>query len=349
VNLLLSTNSTEMKNIFGEIRELEDIPGLTKHEQLTQGIINAIDLKLISRGDALPSVNQFIKELGFARETIVKAYRELKDRGIIIAQNRMGYFVANEDTEQSLKVALMMFGYDTFQEVFYRNFRDGLGDKVHLDVFFHHNNIEVFETMLSLIRGRYGMYVIAPIPHPKTPALLETIPLSKLLMFDRYEPIEGDFCHITQEFEQSSYQALASLVEPIRYFGKMTFYYRPASIVPSEILRAYRKFAKDFDIQADVQPEYKPGSMEKGKVYFTLDNSALYAMIKDAGVKGFKLGEDIGLLSHNDEPVKEIIGNGITTYSTDFGLMGRKAAHYVLTREKIQETIPTLLIRRNSL
>lgn len=349
MNVLLTTNVIEMKDIFGEIRELEDIPGLTKHEQLVQGIINAIDLKLISRGDALPSVNQLIKELGFARETIVKAYRELKERGLIIAQNRMGYFVANEDTEQSLKVALMMFGYDTFQEIFYRNFRDGLGDKVHLDVFFHHNNIEVFETILGHIRGRYGMYVIAPIPHPKTVQLLESIPLSKLLIFDRYEPIEGELCHITQEFEKSSYQAFVDLAESIRRFDQMTFYYRPASIIPSEILRAYRKFAKDFNINADVQPEYKPGSLEKGKVYFTLDNSALYAMIKDAGLKHFEIGNDIGLLSHNDEPVKEIVGGGITTYSTDFGLMGRKAAQYVLTREKIQETIPTILIRRNSL
>ena len=47
--------------------------------------------------------------------------------------------------------------------------------------------------------------------------------------------------------------------------------------------------------------------------------------------------------------VKEIIFDGITTYSTDFALMGKKAAHYVLTREKIQETLPTILIRRNSL
>jgi len=46
---------------------------------------------------------------------------------------------------------------------------------------------------------------------------------------------------------------------------------------------------------------------------------------------------------------QEIICDGITTYSTDFKLMAEKAADFVLTRDKIQEVIPTVLIRRNSI
>jgi hypothetical protein len=47
--------------------------------------------------------------------------------------------------------------------------------------------------------------------------------------------------------------------------------------------------------------------------------------------------------------VKEIICNGITTYSTDFRIMAEKAADFVRTRKKVQEVIPTVLIRRQSL
>jgi DNA-binding LacI/PurR family transcriptional regulator len=84
-------------------------------------------------------------------------------------------------------------------------------------------------------------------------------------------------------------------------------------------------------------------------VYFTLDNADIFEMLKDCKDKGFKLGEDMALLSHNDEPVKEIIWDGITTFSVDFGEMGRKAARFVLTREKIQEILPTILYKRKSL
>lgn len=248
-----------MKNIVEKIQELEDISGYSKHEQLVQGVINAIDEKIIVRGDMLPSVNTMISELGFARETIMKAYRELKDRGIIEAKNRLGYYVANEDTDQTLKVALMMFGFDTFQEIFYQNFRNGLGDNVHLDVFFHHNNIEVFDTILNHIRGKYGMYVVSPIPHPKTKELLQSISLNKFLMYDRYEPIEGDFNYVTQEFADSSYRIFTELAERLSDFDEFLFFYQPNSMIPFEILKAFKKFLKDYNIKGGVRENYKVG------------------------------------------------------------------------------------------
>jgi DNA-binding transcriptional regulator YhcF (GntR family) len=205
-----------MRNVYENIQELEDIPTYSKHEQLVQGIINSIDEKILVQGNPLPSVNMMIKELGFARETIVKAYKDLKNRGIIESKNRLGYFVANESTDQKLKVALLMYGFDVFQEIFYRKFREGLGDNIHLDVFFHHNNIEVFENILNHTKGKYGMYVVAPIPHPKSAELLQTIPTNKFLMIDRYEPIEGDFSYLAQEFENSSYRILKNSQNQLR-------------------------------------------------------------------------------------------------------------------------------------
>jgi DNA-binding transcriptional regulator YhcF (GntR family) len=347
--LLLCFQTTIMRNIYEKIQELEAIPTFSKHEQLVQGITNAIDEKLLTTGDILPSVNNMIKEIGFARETIVKAYSDLKNRGIIESKNRLGYFVTNKDTEQTLKVALMMYAYDTFQELFYSSFRKELGNKVHVDVFFHHGNIEVFETMFNHIKGKYGMYVVSPIPHSKTAPLLQSLPLNKFLMFDRHEPLEGDFCYVTQEFRQASYDAFVALHEPISKFDEIHYYYDPASITPIQILQSFKKFLKDFNIKGKVHTAYVQGSVTKGKIYFTVNNNELYSIIKDCKMKGLVIGKDVGILTHDDEPVKEIIADGITTYSTDFAMMGKKAAQYVLTREKVQETIPSVLIRRNSL
>lgn len=50
----------------------EKIPSCSKHEQFVQGFINAIDERIISKGEVLPSINVLIKELGFARETVMK-------------------------------------------------------------------------------------------------------------------------------------------------------------------------------------------------------------------------------------------------------------------------------------
>lgn len=338
-----------MTDVYKQILELEGIPGLSKHEQFVQGMINAINEKIVCKGDMLPSVNGLIKDVGFARETIARGYKELIKRGIVESRNRMGFFVANEDTELLMRVALLLYAFDTFQETFYKTFRSNLGKSVHVDVFFHHNNIEIFENIVSGIKGKYGMYVVAPIPHPKTAGILQTLPLNKFLMIDRYEPMEGDFSHVTQEFEASSYKAFADLSATIRHFDEMVFYYRPASDTPIEILNAFKKFIADYKIKGKIRTEYMPGSIEKGKVYYTINNAELWMMLKDCKAKKLELGKDVGILSHNDDVVKEIICDGITTYSTDFKLMAEKAAEFVLTRKKITEVIPTVLIRRNSI
>jgi DNA-binding transcriptional regulator YhcF (GntR family) len=336
-----------MKTVFGEIKKLAAVPSFSKHERLVQGVINAIDEKLLSPDDLLPSLNEMIRELKFSRDTVVKGYQELINRGLIGSTRGRGYYVTNGNTEQTLLVALMMYNMDTFEEQFYRNFRAELGPNVHLNVFFHHGNIEVFDTILTQIKGKYGMYVIAPIPHPRTRELLETIPRNRFLMVDRYEPIDGEFNHVTQEFSRSSYGIFMELAPVIRTFDEMIFYHSPESLDPKEIVGAFRKFLKDTKIKGRILPEFKPGTIEKGKVYFTLDNYAVFAMLKECKAKKLKPGKDLGILSHNDEPAKELIG--ITTYSADFSLMGRMAGEFVMRREMVRETMPMVLWRRNTL
>ncbi len=336
-----------MATIFDKITELKQVSSYSKHDQLVQGIINTINDKILVPGNKLPSVNDMISRLGFSRETIIRGYRELVSRGIVDSKNRLGYFVANGSTSQLLKVALLMYNLDSFEEQFYRNFRKTLGEQINLQVFFHHGNIEIFETILQRIRRQFGMYVIAPIPHPKSKELLNTIPRNKLLMFDRHEPLDGSFNYITQEFEKSSYKAFSQLKDEISRFDEFIFFHSPDSLDPKEIATAFRKFLKTYKIKGRIVKEFTPGSIEKGKVYFTLDNFAMWEMLRECNAKKLKPGKDIGILSHNDEPAKEFVG--ITTYSADFAQMGTLAAEAIIGKKDIQMTVPTTLARRSSL
>jgi DNA-binding transcriptional regulator YhcF (GntR family) len=339
----------DMRNVFEKIQELEGIPGYSKHQQLVQGFINSIDEKILERGDQLPSVNTMIKETGFARETIVKGYKELIERGIIESKNRMGYYISNTDTGQPVKIALLLYAFDSVQQTFYKAFRDALGPQIHIDVFFHHQNIDLFETIINNINGKYGMYVVTPMPHPRTAEILKKLPINKFLMIDRLESIDGDFSYVTQEFEESSYRVLVELLDTIRQFDEIVFFSRPNSDLPIEITKAFKRFVKDYKINYSIKKEYLPGSVEKGKVYFLCNDMQTWILLKDCKEKGIKLGTEIGILSQDDDPVKEIICDGITTYSADFELMAQKAANFVLNHEKTQEVIPTVLKRRNSL
>jgi DNA-binding transcriptional regulator YhcF (GntR family) len=338
-----------MRDIYDQIHELEGIPRLTKHEQFVQGIINAVDNKVVAVGDLLPSVNKLMNELGFARETIMRGYKELIKRGIVESRNRMGFFIASADTGQSLRVALLLYAFDTFQETFYKTFKKNLEPGVHLDVFFHHNNIDILDAIIGNIRGKYGMYVVAPIPNPRTRDILKSIPLNKFLMIDRFEQMDGDFSYVTQEFEQATYKAFCELKDVITSYDEFVFYYRPSTDTPIEILRSFKRFIKEYGIKGTIQTEYTLGAITRGKVYFTINNTELWAMLKDCIDKNLDPGTDVGILSHNDDMVKEIISGGITTYSTDFRLMAEEAAAFVMSGKPVKKIIPTTLIRRKSL
>ena len=338
-----------MTKVFYKIQELEEVTSYSKHEQLVQGIINAINDKVLIQGSMLPSVNQMVNELGFASKTIVKAYKELKERGLVESKNRLGYFVINEATDQTVKVALLMYAFHPFQQIFYNTFRTALGQNIQVDVFFHHNNMSVFETILGNIRGLYGMYVIAPIPNAKTKRLLKSIPENKLLLVDRFEELDRPFSHVTQEFEISTYMGLKELAGNIKKFDEMILFFQPDLDYPIGVKRAFEQFLKDHKIKGAIKPSYQPGDVKKGKVYFTIGDGDLWAILKDCKNLNLEVGKDVGIISKDDGPVKEIISGGITTLSTDFVLMAQKAADYILNREKVEQVIPTILTRRKSL
>ncbi|MEI7948146.1 MAG: winged helix-turn-helix domain-containing protein, partial [bacterium] len=75
---------------------INPLSGVDKYRQLVDGIIDAVRTGSIRRGEALPTVGYFCKSFGLSKETVLKAYTILRNRGIVTAIPRKGYFVATE-------------------------------------------------------------------------------------------------------------------------------------------------------------------------------------------------------------------------------------------------------------
>jgi len=54
-------------------------------------------------------------------------------------------------------------------------------------------------------------------------------------------------------------------------------------------------------------------------------------------------------LAHNDNTVKEIIFDGITTISADFNKMAQESATFVKHQTRVHKILPSQTKRRNSL
>lgn len=338
-----------MQALFDKINELKNESLRSKNEQLVEGIINAINDKILKKGDRLPSINQMVSEIGFARKTIVRGYESLKARGLVESKNFKGYYIANTNTKVKLKVALLLFAFHSFQEDFYNTFRKELGKKYHIDIFFHHNNLDIFKNILATISGKYGMYVIAPIPNPETPKILSKIPPEKLLVVDRFIPMSQEYSYISQEFEYSTYQRFEELLPVIKKYKDVVLFFREDADYPIGIKQAFRKFMKDHKLKGTIHANYNQGSVRKNTMYIFISDLHLWQVLKDCKYAEYTLGEDVGILAHNDNDVKEIIFGGITTISADFKKMAQESAAYVKYQTRVHKIIPSELKRRNSL
>ncbi len=338
-----------MNIIFDNINKLQNARHLNKHEKLIHAITSAIESKELKKGDKLPSINKMVAEVGYARKTIVKAYEELKGRGIVESKNFKGYYIADVKTGVKLRVALVLYAFHEFQQDFYNTFREEMGSNYVINVFFHHNNLDVFKDILTRISGRYGMYVIAPIVHPEVKQLLKNIPPEKLLVIDRYISLPNEYSYIAQEFENSTYEQLVGLLPRIRKYDKFILFFKEDSDYPIGILHAFNRIIKDFNINGFVENHYIKNSIEKDTLYFFIGDSNLWKLLSDSTQKNLLIGKDFGVLAHNDNAIKEIIFGGITTISVDFKKMAQASAKFIKHKDIIHNIIPSELIQRNSL
>lgn len=336
--------------IIEKILRLKRNNDLSKHQQLVQGVMAAIDEGSLSIGDQLPSINNMVEGVGFARKTIFKAYEELKDKGLIESRKLKGYFVISQETNLTLRMALLLFAFQSFQEEFYNAFREEIGKRCQIDVFFHHNNSTIFETILTNIKGKYGMYVIAPIQDQKVIPLLQEINPKKLLIVDRHLFLGAAYSYIVQEFEEAIYDALIQLLPDIKKYKQFILLMNEeVDHSPIGIQMAFERFLNENNIKGAVKKNYSRGSVEKGNLYFILSDTILWLVLRDCVQKKYTIGQDIGILSQDDNVAKEIVYGGITTISTDFNEMAKLAANHIKQGEKTKLIVPSHLIRRNSL
>jgi len=320
--------------------------GQTKLQQLVHSITEAIGRGELKNGDPLPSVNQLSNDSGFSRDTVFKAYNILKQRNIIESAPQKGYFVANE----SFKVFMLLDDFSAFKEQLYQSFRQQLPDCYSVDLMFHHYNPDVFHQLIQNSLGRYSMYIVMNINNKSIDPILERIDSNKLLILDMGNPEKGKMNFLLQDFNQSVQNCLEKGLEKILKYRELVLVYEKKSTPhPSETVNAVRFFCTKHNIPFKKFKNINTAKIENGQLYFVIRDSDLVKVIKTCREKSMEIGKDVGVLSYNDTPMKQIVGGGISVISTDFELMGKLAAEFVKNKEKITHVLPTSLILRESL
>lgn len=318
---------------------------LLKFQQLMDSVNEAISRNLLQVGDTLPSVNQLCKESSLSRDTVFKAYAELKNRGVIESVPNRGYFVAKATT----KVFLFLDTFKAYKEVLYGAFLDNLPDTIAIDLHFHHYNIDDFEKIIKESLGKYTKYIIMNFDHERVSEITRQIPTNKLLMIDwNVHELEGA-SSIAQDFSQSLYDSLESGIELIRKYQKFIYLYPSFTYHPKVSVKYFEKFCSDYKINHKTLYDFKKFDLQKGELYLLVSDRTLAKFLDQCEQKNLVLGQDVGVISYNETPMKKYVKEGITVISTDFELMGKKIAEFVITKEKTNVVIPSKLTIRKSL
>lgn len=318
-----------------------------KYKQIEATITLAVQSGKIKQGEILPSVNEMSRGCALSRDTVYKAYSNLKKHGLIESVPNRGYFVSKPEC----KVFLLLDTFKAYKEVFYHSFRKALSADIPIDIRFHHYNINVFETAVKESLGHYSKYVIMNFDDNKIPKIISRIPREKLLLIDWNIYSRSGVSKIWQDFGQGVYDALQENLERIKKYKKFVFLYPEFTDHPRETVEYFRKFCADYEIHSQILYSSAQFDVKNGELYFLVSDRTLAIFLDQCQAKGLTIGKDAGVISFNETPMKKYVSGGITVLSTDFKMMGEKVAEFVISPDSKFEDIkiPTKILVRNSL
>lgn len=326
-----------MKTVFGQ--------QTSKVNQLAALISQEISMGRYKQGDILPSINQLSHDYAVSRDTVFKAFMDLKERGLIDSAQGKGYYVAGK-----LKnVLLLLDEYSPFKYSLYNSFIRHLSINYKVDLLFHQYNERLFNTILRESFGKYNKYVVMNFDNEKLSPLLYKFETSRLLLLDFGKFDKKDYAYLCQDFDGSFYQALCQLKDSLKKYRKCVFLYPNESKHPQSSEEFFIRFCKDHEIEYAVIKDAERMQVQSGEAYIAIRQIDIVNIIKKSREEGICCGKDFGLIAYNDTPAYEVIDQGITALSVNWEDMGRKAAEFVLTGKKITEMLPTEIHIRKSI
>ena len=317
----------------------------SKVTQLADLLSQAISMREFREGDSLPSINELSRRYGVSRDTVFKAFRDLRERGIIDSTPRKGYFV----TGQVTNVLLLLDQYTPFKETLYNSFVKHLPVNYKVDLLFHQYSERLFNTIVRESIGKYSKYVVMNFDNERFSSSLNKVNPARLLLLDFGKFEKDSYSYICQDFDEAFYAALQRLGDRFSSYQKFVFLFSRSLKHPQSSKDYFIRFCQDYNLSCCVEEDVENLKVEKGTVYLAIKQQDVVKVVKQGRLAGLKCGKDFGLLAYNDIPSYEVIDEGITALTIDWEQMGNEVARFVLDNAVVQKYLPTEIRLRNSL
>jgi len=325
---------------------------IPKYKQVVDLIISDIEAGIFKKGQRVPSINETSEELLLSRDTVEKAYVYLRKNGILSSVRGKGYYVNQVRSHKQIKVALVFNKLSNYKRSLYYSFVETMGNKADVDVFIYNYDINKFEEIIDKQYKNYDFFVILPQfnkDSEKGAELIRKLPRQKVLLIDRNLDVLKDYPVVYQEFEKDIQTALNQGIDLLRKYEKINLVFPTTEYYSKNILRGFQIFCQINELEFSIIHQLHREDVIKNQAYVLISDDDLYNFVKISKSKQWKLGREVGVVAYNDNPVKEILEDGITTITTNHNEIGRIAAEMILHKNFHRIKSPFSFIRRNSL
>ncbi|MFD3292872.1 GntR family transcriptional regulator [Aquirufa sp. KTFRIE-69F] len=336
-----------------QLIQIDEFSSTPKYRQLANAIIEGIQQGKIHKGELLPSINEVSFEHFMARITVEKGYNYLKQQGIIDSVRGKGFYIKVDEVPRNLRIFLLFNKLSVHKKIIYDAFVKAIGDQGSIDFYIYNNDFNLFKKIVDSRDRDYTHMVL--IPHfmegeEMAIDLINSLPKEKLVLLDKLLPgIQGKFGAVYEDFEHDIYQSLQQAKESLATYQQIRLVFPTQSYYPKEIVQGFINFCRDYAFEYEVVESLSDVSLGSGQVYITVMEDDLLILLERIRNESLQLGKEIGIISYNETPIKRLLFDGISTISTDFEILGRKAAELVLSNERVKWQNPFVFISRASL
>ena len=322
--------------------------------QIVESITDAIRRGNYKMGDRIYSINELSNEYFLARDTVQKAYNILHERGVITSVKGKGYYVNNTNIDVAYKVLLLFSKISNYKKQIYNSFVQTLGKNAIVDIKIHHFNTALFSEHITNNINNYDYFVVMPHFYDD-PAeavnIIKKIPEDKLIILDKNIPISDiHSAAVYQDFQNDIVEALEQGLDLLSKYEKLFLVFPGIGKYSPEIVTGFKKFCMQNSFKNEVLDEVTElTEVDAKQAYIVIEEIDLCNVIKKARGKNLQIGKEVGIISYNDSPLKEILLDGITVITTDHNQMGETVARLILENSKEKIKNPFVLIRRGSL
>lgn len=318
------------------------------YKQIMDSVYDGIHKGILKHGDRLPSVNEIAGEFSLARGSVFTAYNQLRAAGVIDSIPGKGYFISGTRPQQQQNIFLLFSTFTPYKEIIYNSLLTHLEGRATVDIYFHHHNIKIFDSLIREQSPYYNSFVIMPAIHEKTMEILSLLDNKPTFFLDvGLKEYGRRFPGVYQDFDKDIYQVLQQNSHLLKKYKRLVLVF-PPQVRSTGIKTGFKRFARQYQVAATTIDSLENETIQKGDVYIVIEDRDLVRVIRQAKEKQWKPGKEIGVISYNETELKSVIADGITTITSDFEQMGKRMAEMVLNGDS--ETIhnPFLIVDRGS-